>query len=90
MKKKFLKFFSFVMVFCLCILCTGFSTCFGGGSDFSDDLLEKLEKGEITEDDFNKQMQESLTVPLYATKAIYRNTSGLNTDNSGFEDYCAV
>lgn len=77
------------MVFCLCILCTGFSTCFGGGSDFSDDLLEKLEKGEITEEDFNKQMQESLTVPLYATKAMYRNTSGLNTDGTGFEDYYA-
>ncbi len=82
MKKKFVKFFSVLMVFCLCFLCTG---CLGTGGSLQEDLFDKLEKGEITEEEFNKQMKESLEVPMYGTKVLYRsdisNVSGTDYDD---------
>ena len=86
MRKKFVKLFSFLMIFCLSFLFVG---CSGpGGSSFSDDLFEKLENGEITEDEFAEQMKENLDVPLYGTKLLYRSSSSNIGDmETDYQDY---
>ncbi len=86
MRKKFVKLFSFLMIFCLSFLFVG---CSGpGGSSFGDDLFEKLENGEITEDEFADQMKENLDIPLYGTKLLYRSSSSNMGDmGTDYQDY---
>lgn len=86
MRKKFVKLFSFLMIFCLSFLFVG---CSGpGGSSFGDDLFEKLENGEITEDEFADQMKEKLDIPLYGTKLLYRSSSSNMGDmETDYQDY---
>ncbi len=77
MKKNFVKIFSLLLIFCLAFICTA---CSGATSDEQEQLVEDLDSGKITEEEFNKKMQESLTHPLYGTKLLYRNDSGTNID----------
>lgn len=87
-KSVWIKLFSFLMVFCFAFLFTG---CAGGmASDRYQDLLDKLENGEITEEDFLDQMKETRMAPLYATKVLYRPEHYDFSQGGGeFSDYFA-
>ena len=87
-KSVWIKIFSFLMVFCFAFLFTG---CAGGmASDTYQDLLDKLENGEISEEDFLDQMKETRIAPLYATKVLYRPEHYDFSQGGGeFSDYFA-
>lgn len=51
-------------------------------SEEQEKLLEDFDNGKITEEEFNKGMQEALTHPLYGTKLLYRNDSGTNIEEA--------
>lgn len=87
-KSVWIKIFSFLMVFCFAFLFTG---CAGGmASDSYQNLLDKLENGEISEEDFLDQMKETRMAPLYATKVLYRPEHYDFSQGGGeFSDYFA-
>ena len=57
------------MVCCLGILFVG---CSGPDSKFNEEMLEKWQNNLITDEEFEQFMQESLQVPMYGTKVLYR------------------
>lgn len=71
MKKRKLaaKILSICMIFCLGFLCVG---CAGNDSSYHQDLIDRYEKGEITYEELQDALQNSMSAPLYGTKVLYR------------------
>ena len=89
MKKFLSKLFSILIILTMCFAGTGCLEIFGVGNglDFFDDLWEKFQNGEITEDEYYEQLENSQSTPLYGTKVLYRpNHYDFNTGSGGTEE----
>ena len=71
MKKKglFFRIFACMLICCFSLL---FVACGGGGLGSREDLQDQFENGEMTEDEFEDAMKDTLSAPLYGTKVLYR------------------
>lgn len=71
MKKKglFFRIFACMLICCFSFL---FVACGGGGLGSREDLQDQFENGEMTEDEFEDAMKDTLSAPLYGTKVLYR------------------
>ena len=78
MKKLFAKIFSVLLVISFCFLGTGCTEF-----NFFDDLWEKFENGEISEDEYYEELDKGQVVPLYGTKVLYRPDNYDFSGNSG-------
>lgn len=56
----------------ICCFSLLFVACGGGGLGSREDLQDQFENGEMTEDEFEDAMKETLSAPLYGTKVLYR------------------
>ena len=74
MKKFLSKLFSILMILTMCFAGTGCLEIFGVGDglDFFNDLWEKFQNGDISEDEYYEQLANSQSTPLYGTKVLYR------------------
>ena len=78
MEKLFAKIFSILLVISFCFVGTG---CIE--FNFFDDLWEKYENGEISEDEYYEELEKQQTIPLYGTKVLYRPDNYDFSGNSG-------
>lgn len=77
------------MILTMCFAGTGCLEIFGVGNglDFFDDLWEKFQNGEITEDEYYEQLENSQSTPLYGTKVLYRpDHYDFNAGSGGTEE----
>ena len=77
------------MILTMCFAGTGCLEIFGVGNglDFFDDLWEKFQNGEITEDEYYEQLESSQSTPLYGTKVLYRpDHYDFNAGSGGTEE----
>ncbi len=74
MKKFLSKLFSILMILTMCFAGTGCLEIFGVGDglDFFNDLWEKFQNGDISEEEYYEQLANSQSTPLYGTKVLYR------------------
>lgn len=89
MKKFLSKFFSILLILTMCFAGTGCLEIFGVGNglDFFDDLWEKFQNGEISEEEYYEQLENSQSTPLYGTKVLYRpDHYDFNTGSGGTEE----
>ncbi len=77
------------MILTMCFAGTGCLEIFGVGNglDFFDDLWEKFQNGEISEDEYYEQLENSQSTPLYGTKVLYRpDHYDFNAGSGGTEE----
>lgn len=67
MKKIWAKIFSILLIVTFCFLGTGCEEF-----NFFDDLWEKFQNGDITEDEYYEELEKNQTIPMYGTKVLYR------------------
>lgn len=67
MKKIWAKIFSILLIVTFCFLGTGCEEF-----NFFDDLWEKFQNGDITEDEYYEELAKNQTIPMYGTKVLYR------------------
>lgn len=67
MKKIWAKIFSILLIVTFCFLGTGCEEF-----NFFDDLWEKFQNGDITEDEYYEELAQNQTIPMYGTKVLYR------------------
>lgn len=67
MKKIWAKIFSILLIVTFCFLGTGCEEF-----NFFDDLWEKFQNGDITEDEYYDELEKNQTIPMYGTKVLYR------------------
>lgn len=77
------------MILTMCFAGTGCLEIFGVGNglDFFDDLWEKFQNGEISEEEYYEQLENSQSTPLYGTKVLYRpDHYDFNAGSGGTEE----
>lgn len=67
MKKIWAKIFSILLIVTFCFLGTGCEEF-----NFFDDLWEKFQNGDITEEEYYEELAQNQTIPMYGTKVLYR------------------
>lgn len=67
MKKIWAKIFSILLIVTFCFLGTGCEEF-----NFFDDLWEKFQNGDITEEEYYDELEKNQTIPMYGTKVLYR------------------
>ena len=67
MKKIWAKIFSILLIVTFCFLGTGCEEF-----NFFDDLWEKFQNGDRTEDEYYDELEKNQTIPMYGTKVLYR------------------
>lgn len=67
MKKILAKIFSILLIVTFCFLGTGCEEF-----NFFDDLWEKFQNGDITEEEYYDELEKNQTIPMYGTKVLYR------------------
>lgn len=81
MKKIFAKLFSFFMVLAMCFAGVG-CLGIGDGFDFFDDLFARFQNGDISEEEYYRELAD-MDTQLYGTKILYRPESYDFDGNSG-------
>ena len=67
MKKIWAKIFSILLIVTFCFLGTGCEEF-----NFFDDLWEKFQNGDITEEEYYDELEKNQTIPMYGSKVLYR------------------
>ena len=67
MKKIWAKIFSILLIVTFCFLGAGCEEF-----NFFDDLWEKFQNGDITEEEYYEELAQNQTIPMYGTKVLYR------------------
>lgn len=75
-----------LLILTLCTAITLFGCATGLPTEDFDKLYEKWENGEISDEEFNREMQNQMAMPLYGVKVLYRPLDYDWENNPGVDD----